>query len=392
MHPEGRGRRHHPQFMGSWCFQMMPPGCLSTFLSQGTKCTKRCKFAGNWAFYLREIEEKLQSAERQNNAQVARNHRIASMEYAALCIQMNSQLYDAGDEALRNLRDDEDAVLPPGPPQDPPRRPHDQWPGDDIFGGAAPAQAPAAPFIPEAIAGPSRLTRPAQQPAAPCVPEAIAGPSRLVPAQPPAIAGPSRLAPPEPLVDEPVLLPRARSRSPVANRPRARSRSPIAGPARRRSPAPVRRQRRPRSPPRHMRSEKEEAAHEKKNKFAFLREALERARAQREQERLWRENPALRPTRRARSHRPPPDHQVAFMPDTVARQWRMEPQQLRRFPNVDRIPAPLRRLDFDFLPEVPDDRLPAARHQPPVRRSLRIARNQRYNYLGPNVGPEMRRQ
>ncbi|KAG8182732.1 hypothetical protein JTE90_026183 [Oedothorax gibbosus] len=192
-----------------------------------------------------------------------------------------------------------------------------------------------AAFIPEAIAGPSRLT-PAQQPAAPFVPEAIAGPSRLVPAQPSAIAGPSRLAPPEPMVDEPTLPPRARSRSPVANRPSARSRSPIADPARRRSPAPVRRQGCPRSPPRHMRSEKEEAAHAKKNKFAFLREALERARARREQERLWRENPALRPTRRARSTRPSSDHQMAFMPDTVARRWRMEPQPLRRFPNVDR--------------------------------------------------------
>ncbi|KAG8174055.1 hypothetical protein JTE90_013416 [Oedothorax gibbosus] len=198
------------------------------------------------------------------------------------------------------------------------------------------------PFIPEAIAGPSRLT-PAQQPAAPFVPEAIAGPSRLVPAQPSAIAGPSRLALPEPVVDEPVLLPRARSRSPVANRPRARSRShrrpcspPVACPC---PPSP------PPSLPSPPHEEREgrgrpcqeeqvrvparspgEGAHKDSRRVGNLSVPCTRP---------WRENPALRPTRRARSP-PPSDHQMAFMPDTVARRWRMEPQPLRRFPNVDR--------------------------------------------------------
>ncbi|KAG8199792.1 hypothetical protein JTE90_000885 [Oedothorax gibbosus] len=71
---------------------------------------------------------------------------------------------------------------------------------------------------------------------------------------------------------------------------------------------------------------------------------------------------------RAHRLRPLNTYQRNWRPENIAMDWREEVGvDLEDFPDVDRIPSPLRRLGFQFLPDVP------SRNEGVLRRSRRIA-------------------
>ncbi|KAG8185543.1 hypothetical protein JTE90_017549 [Oedothorax gibbosus] len=148
--------------------------------------------------------------------------------------------------------------------------------------------------------------------------------------------------------------------------------------------------RRPGVPPR-MLTEAEEVEQRKRQwKRLFARQRREReereARRRREEEERQRreaegissdeEEAVPEPVvRRRRESLAPSPYETAFSPLSIAQGWR-DTQQLRvqPFPAVNRVPTELRRLGLDFLPLVPEDRIPGRR-----RVSARVQHNTRYD-------------
>ncbi|KAG8174975.1 hypothetical protein JTE90_024205, partial [Oedothorax gibbosus] len=62
-----------------------------------------------------------------------------------------------------------------------------------------------------------------------------------------------------------------------------------------------------------------------------------------------------------------------FRAENIAARWVRPGVNMEPFPDVERIPAPLRRLDFDFLPNIPNE-------QGQRRRSRRIANQGEVDY------------